>query len=100
MKKEIDVDSFTGGEGACTGIEQAKGKPVDSAVNHGEHALAMHEANHPDTVHFRNDICRVDPAEVAWAGPVRIAWLSPDCTHFSKAKECAPVRRKTVDQRP
>ncbi len=88
----VDVDNFAGGGGASMGIERALGKPVDIAVNHDPEAVAMHRVNHPRTYHYCQDIWQVDPAEVRRRGPVRLAWFSPDCTHFSKAKGARPIR--------
>lgn len=91
--REIDVDSFAGGGGASVGIESATGRPVDVAINHDPEALEMHKANHPDTVHYINDIWSVDPITiVSNHGPIRMVWFSPDCTHHSKAKGRAPIR--------
>ena len=89
------VDNFAGGGGASTGIEQALGRAVDIAINHDAEALAMHAANHPGTVHVRNNIWRVDPVEVTGGKPVELAWFSPDCKHFSKAKGGKP-REKSI----
>jgi len=89
------VDNFAGGGGASTGIEQALGRAVDIAINHDEQALRMHEANHPGTRHIRNNIWQVDPAEVCAGEPVDLAWFSPDCKHFSKAKGGKP-REKSI----
>ncbi len=73
------------------GIEMALGRAVDIAVNHNAEALAMHKANHPSTRHFQEDLFDVDPAEVCNGRPVGLAWFSPDCKHFSKAKGGRPV---------
>jgi DNA (cytosine-5)-methyltransferase 1 len=89
------VDNFAGGGGASTGIEQALGRAVDIAINHDEQALAMHEANHPGTRHIRNNIWKVDPVDVCGGRPVELAWFSPDCKHFSKAKGGKP-REKSI----
>ena len=91
----IIVDNFAGGGGASTGIEAALGRAIDIAINHDEQALRMHAANHPGTVHIRNNIYRVDPREVAAGRRVRLAWFSPDCKHFSKAKGGKP-REKSI----
>lgn len=94
MKREIIVDNFAGGGGASTGIEMAIGRSVDIAINHDEHAIAMHETNHPDTLHYCESVFDIDP-EVATAGqPVGLAWFSPDCRHFSKAKGSKPVKKE------
>lgn len=89
------VDNFAGGGGASTGIETALGRAVDIAINHDEEAIRMHEVNHPDTVHIRNNIWQIDPKEVTGGKPVDLAWFSPDCKHFSKAKGGKP-REKSI----
>ncbi len=89
------VDNFAGGGGASTGIEVALGRPVDIAVNHDPEALAMHAANHPGTLHLCEDVWAVDPVTVCNGRPVDLAWFSPDCKHFSKAKGDKP-REKSI----
>ncbi|WP_338015669.1 DNA cytosine methyltransferase [Atlantibacter hermannii] len=91
--REIIVDNFAGGGGASTGIELATGRSVDIAINHDENAVAMHTTNHPDTLHYCESVYEVKP-KVATAGrPVALAWFSPDCRHFSKAKGAKPVEK-------
>jgi DNA (cytosine-5)-methyltransferase 1 len=89
------VDNFAGGGGASTGIEAALGRAVDIAINHDEQAIRMHEANHPGTRHIRNNIWQIDPREVVQGRHVELAWFSPDCKHFSKAKGGKP-REKSI----
>lgn len=90
---EIIVDNFAGGGGASTGIELATGRSVDIAINHDPNAVAMHTTNHPDTLHYCESVYSVRP-KVATAGrPVGLAWFSPDCRHFSKAKGAKPVEK-------
>lgn len=91
---ELVVDSFAGGGGASTGIEDALNRPVDIAINHDAEAIAMHRANHPETKHFCEDIFEVDPVAACAGRPVGLAWFSPDCTHFSKAKGTTPVKKE------
>lgn len=91
--REIIVDNFAGGGGASTGIEMATGRSVDIAINHDPAAIAMHEANHPETEHYCESVWDVDPREVTKGQPVGICWLSPDCKHFSKAKGGTPVNK-------
>lgn len=91
---EIIVDNFAGGGGASLGIEMALGRGPDVAVNHNPEALAMHAANHPHTQHFCESVWDVNPLEATWGRPVGLAWFSPDCTHFSKAKGSKPVSKK------
>ncbi len=85
------VDNFAGGGGASTGIEMAIGRSVDIAINHDPEAIRMHKANHPDTKHYCENVWDVDPVEACNGEPVALAWFSPDCTHFSRAKGGKPV---------
>lgn len=91
---EIIVDCFAGGGGASLGIEWATGRSPDEAINHSATALAIHEANHPASRHHHSDIWEVDPLEVARGRRVGLLWLSPDCTHFSRAKGGKPISKK------
>lgn len=91
--REIIVDNFAGGGGASTGIELATGRSVDIAINHDPNAVAMHTTNHPDTLHYCESVYEVRP-KIATAGrPIGLAWFSPDCRHFSKAKGAKPVEK-------
>ncbi|MFP2768091.1 DNA cytosine methyltransferase [Oceanisphaera sp. KMM 10153] len=92
--REIIVDNFAGGGGASTGIELATGRSVDAAINHDLAAINMHSMNHPDTKHYCESVWDVDPVEVAAGRPIGLAWFSPDCKHFSKAKGGAPVNKE------
>lgn len=87
---ELIVDNFAGGGGASTGIEIATGYSVDIAINHDPEAIRMHKANHPNTKHYCESVWDVDPVEVCGGYPVGLAWFSPDCKHFSKAKGGKP----------
>lgn len=88
---EIFVDNFAGGGGASTGIEMAIGRSVDIAINHDPQAIAMHTANHPYTRHYCESVWDVNPLVACQGKPVGLAWFSPDCKHFSKAKGGKPV---------
>ena len=87
---ELVVDNFAGGGGASTGIEDATGYCVDIAINHDPEAIKMHKANHPYTKHYCEDVWQVDPIKACKGHPVGLAWFSPDCKHFSKAKGRKP----------
>lgn len=87
---ELVVDNFAGGGGASTGIELATGYSVDIAINHDPEAIKMHKANHPYTKHYCEDVWQVDPVKACNGHPVGLAWFSPDCKHFSKAKGGKP----------
>lgn len=88
--REIIVDNFAGGGGASTGIEMATGLSVDIAINHDPAAIKMHKANHPDTEHYCESVWDVDPVKAVKGRKVGLAWFSPDCKHFSKAKGGKP----------
>lgn len=92
--KEIIVDNFAGGGGASTGIEMATGRSVDIAINHDPNAIAMHTTNHPDTLHYCESVFDIDPIAATAGRPVGLAWFSPDCRHFSKAKGSKPVKKE------
>lgn len=87
---ELIVDNFAGGGGASTGIELATGYSVDIAINHDPEAIKMHKANHPNTKHYCENVWAVDPVKACDGHPVGLAWFSPDCKHFSKAKGGKP----------
>jgi len=87
---ELVVDNFAGGGGASTGIRMALGRDVDIAINHDASAIAMHKVNHPTARHYQEDVWAVDPVTACDGKPVGLAWFSPDCKHFSKAKGGKP----------
>jgi DNA (cytosine-5)-methyltransferase 1 len=95
--EELIVDSFAGGGGASQGIEEDLGRSPDIAINHDAEAIVMHEANHPGTKHYRSNIWSVSPDEACGRAPVGLAWFSPDCKHFSKAKGGKPVAHRIRD---
>ncbi|BDR13152.1 DNA cytosine methyltransferase [Vibrio sp. STUT-A11] len=88
---EIVVDNFAGGGGASTGMELGLNRHVDIAINHDPAAIDMHRVNHPETKHYCESVWDVDPVEACSGRPVGLAWFSPDCKHFSKAKGNRPV---------
>ena len=93
---EVALDSFAGGGGASTGIEQVLGCSVDIAINHNLDAIEMHKMNHPNAQHYCEDIWDVDPEEAllrSGGNSIGLAWWSPDCTHFSIAKGGTPVNQ-------
>lgn len=90
INNELIVDNFAGGGGASTGIEIATGVSPDIAINHDPEAIRMHKANHPNAKHYCEDVWQVDPVAACKGHPVGLAWFSPDCKHFSKAKGGKP----------
>ena len=96
---ELVVDLFAGGGGASCGIEQALGRHVDIAVNHDPQAVALHQANHPNTRHFVSDVFEVQPLAVTRGQAVGLLWASPDCTFHSKARGGKPFRDRNRARR-
>jgi DNA (cytosine-5)-methyltransferase 1 len=92
LHDELVVDNFAGGGGASLGIEWALGRSPDIAVNHDPEAIAMHEANHPNTRHICGNVWDVNPKGVTNGRRVGLAWFSPDCTFHSKARGAKPFR--------
>src|SRR5690242_3561817 len=90
---ELVIVEFAGGGGSSDGIKRAIGRDPDIAVNHDPEAVAMHAANHPATSHYCQNVWLADPREVCNGKPVGLAWFSPDCKHFSKAKGAKPADR-------
>jgi DNA (cytosine-5)-methyltransferase 1 len=85
------LDSFAGAGGWSVGAEAATGYAVNHAINHDPTAIATHAINHPATEHHVTDVFEIDPHSIEPARPLGYAHFSPDCTHHSKARGCAPV---------
>lgn len=93
-RRALILDYFAGAGGASTGIEWALGRSPDVAINHCAHAVEVHALNHPSTDHYCVDVWDVDPQRHLPPGHVEMAWFSPDCRHFSRAKGGKPVSKK------
>jgi DNA (cytosine-5)-methyltransferase 1 len=93
------IDLFCGAGGTSTGIHLA-GSKVIACVNHDKNAIAAHAENHPDTIHFTEDIrdfhvveklqVLVDGVRAQDPNAVFAIWASLECTNFSKAKGGLP----------
>ncbi len=104
MIKLLYIDLFCGAGGTTTGVEAAriggeKCAKVIACVNHDANAIASHAANHPDAMHFTEDIRTLELTPlVAHLGRCRkqyprakvVLWASLECTNFSKAKGGLP----------
>lgn len=105
MKRELlFIDLFCGAGGTSTGVERARlnGEQcarVIACVNHDKNAIASHAANHPNALHFTEDIRTLDLTELtARANTERhnnpdallVLWASLECTNFSRAKGGQP----------
>ncbi len=88
------LDVFAGGGGTSKGIE-GSGIKVEVAINHDAHAVEIHKLNHPGTRHFCCGVREVDPRTVLPERPIGLMWLSPDCTHHSRAKGGKPLKRNS-----
>lgn len=93
-ERGLVVDYFCGGGGASQGLHEA-GWSVTFAVNHDDDAIVMHRVNHPETIHSRDNVWSVDPHRDLPSGPIALAWFSPSCTHFSRAKGDVPLDNQT-----
>ena len=104
MKNLLYIDLFCGAGGTSTGVNSARmdGEQcaqVIACVNHDANAIASHASNHPDALHFTEDIrtlklnplvehlerCRKENPEA-----LVVLWASLECTNFSKAKGGQP----------
>lgn len=61
MKQLLYIDLFCGAGGTSTGVNSARihGEQcaeVIACVNHDANAIASHASNHPDALHFTEDI--------------------------------------------
>lgn len=91
QSEEIVVDMFAGAGGASCGLGMA-GIHVHAAINHDPVAVSLHARNHPETEHHVQDVYILSPQWVTRGRRVGLLWMSPDCTHHSKAKGGAPTR--------
>jgi len=90
------VDLFCGCGGSGGGLLDAadllKRKLQGTFVNHWDKAIDIHDANHRDHWHVKEDLFLLDPASVFPAGAgCSLLWASPSCTHFSVARGASPV---------
>lgn len=104
MKELLYIDLFCGAGGTSTGVERArlhgeKCAKVIACVNHDPNAIASHAANHPNALHFTEDIRTLDltalgehTAAERRKNPdaLLVLWASLECTNFSKAKGGQP----------
>lgn len=97
-------DLFCGAGGTSTGVEKAtyhgrKCAKVIACVNHDANAIASHAANHPEAVHYTEDIRTLELAPMVehlkrmrakYPNAYVVLWASLECTNFSKAKGGKP----------
>ena len=110
MKKEksdiqlLYIDLFCGAGGTSSGVEYArvdgmKCAEVIACVNHDKNAILSHQANHPHTLHFTEDIRTLELSPMVehlqkmkanYPTAKVVLWASLECTNFSKAKGGQP----------
>lgn len=104
MISMLYIDLFCGAGGTSTGVENARlddeqCAKVIACVNHDANAIASHAANHPDALHFTEDIRTLElspliehlaKCKAQYPGAVIVLWASLECTNFSKAKGGQP----------
>lgn len=101
----IYIDLFCGAGGTTTGLAQARnqhGDPVAivaACVNHDAKAIKSHWMNHPEIIHYEEDIRTLDLSPLvklinqyrkAYPWAKIVLWASLECTNFSKAKGGQP----------
>ena len=98
--KLLYVDLFCGAGGTSTGVELAalderKCAKVVACVDHDANAIRSHKANHPNTLHFTEDIRtleispmvkHLDKKRRQYPKAKVVLWASLECTNFSNAK--------------
>lgn len=104
MIKLLYIDLFCGAGGTSTGVENARYADeqcakVVACVNHDANAIASHAANHPDALHFTEDIrtlelspliSHIERMKKIYPDALVVLWASLECTNFSKAKGGQP----------
>lgn len=103
MKQLLYIDLFCGAGGTSTGVNAARlhGEQcaeVIACVNHDAKAIASHAANHPNALHFTEDIrtleltplsehlakCRTENPHA-----LTVLWASLECTKLQQSKRWA-----------
>lgn len=102
--KLLYIDLFCGAGGTSTGVESARlddkrCAKVIACVNHDANAIASHAANHPEAMHFTEDIRTLELSSLVehvskmralYPDAFVVLWASLECTNFSKAKGGQP----------
>lgn len=102
--KLLYIDLFCGAGGTSTGVENARHSgeqcaKVIACVNHDANAIASHAENHPDALHFTEDIRTLELSPLVehvlkmralYPDAFVVLWASLECTNFSKAKGGQP----------
>lgn len=104
--KLIVLDLFAGAGGVTEGLVKAVDKDgnriivVAIAVNHNKEAIESHELNHPNTIHFMEDVRKVnilllkeilDAYKQIYKNAEVMMWFSAPCQEHSIAKAGQPL---------
>ena len=98
------IDLFCGAGGTSSGVEYArvngeKCAKVVACVNHDRNAILSHQANHPNALHFTEDIRTLELSPMVehlhrmkteYPDAYVVLWASLECTNFSRAKGGQP----------
>ena len=101
MNQLFYIDLFSGAGGTTSGIHMVgSGAQVVACVNHDTNAIESHKANHPDCIHFIEDVRDfkvvlalrnlVQQLRTEHPGCLIGLWASLECTNYSKAKGGLP----------
>lgn len=104
MIRLLYIDLFCGAGGTSTGVNSAtingeRCAEVIACVNHDKNAIASHKANHPNALHFTEDIRTLELTPMCmhlteykrkYPEAMVVLWASLECTNFSKAKGGQP----------
>lgn len=102
--KLLYIDLFCGAGGTSSGVNSARlddkqCAQVVACVNHDKNAIASHAANHPEAMHFTEDIRTLELSPLVehlqscrrqYPDALVVLWASLECTNFSKAKGGMP----------
>lgn len=102
--KLLYIDLFCGAGGTSSGVNSARlddkqCAQVIACVNHDKNAIASHAANHPEAMHFTEDIRTLELSPLLthlqscrrqYPDALVVLWASLECTNFSKAKGGMP----------
>jgi len=90
LRRPVIIDLFCGVGGSAEGVLTALGRSPDVGVNHNPYAIRTHSRNHPETLHYQEDVFDVAPWQASRGRLVDILIGTAPCTHFSVAKGAAP----------
>lgn len=96
MKDIVCYDFYAGAGGVTEGLKRASERIPGiklnvTAINHWDVAIATHSKNHPDARHLCTGVDNINIHTMQKPGSVDLAWFSPECIFFSRARGGKPV---------